>query len=56
MGLGLIATLTRVSGLISRPVNHLHVLCLQLINRVVANVLADQIELDLVGFFSIFVA
>lgn len=54
MGLGLIATLTRICGLISRPVNH--VLCLQLINRVVANVLADQIELDLVGFFSIFVA
>jgi hypothetical protein len=56
MCLGLIATIARVSGLIGRSVHCLHVLCLQLIDRVVANVLADQIELHLVGLPRIFIA
>jgi hypothetical protein len=56
MCLGLIATIARVGGLIGRSVHCLHVLCLQLIDRVVADVLADQIELHLVGLPRIFIA
>lgn len=56
MCLGLISTIVRVGGFIGRSVHCLHVLYLLLIDRVVANVLADQIELHLVGLPRIFIA